>query len=220
MLTLGAALWIAPLSSLVLPARAAEPAGKVAVAVVSMERVMNEAKPVAALDAEFKSTLSAQQKQLDNLYAGRLLDDKERAELETLQKLASPNGTQTKRIAELSKVSDERQTELERLTRLQNPSDADRNRRTQLQNNLERQNQRVMQLQQSLGQARQQKQQEVMQRAMQTVLAAVRGIAQERGIEMVVDQNSVLFSRDDRDITDEVLQRLNGTAAAKPAPKK
>lgn len=220
MMTLGAALWIAPISTLVRPAEAAE-AAKVAVAVVNMERVMREAKPVASLDTEFKTVLTDQQKQLNHLFAGRLLDDKERAELETLQKLASPNATQTKRIAELGKMSDDRQTELERLSRIEKPSDAERNRRAQLQNYLERQNQRVMQLQQSLGQVRQQKQADVMGRAMQTVLKVVNSIANERGIEMVVDRGSVLFSRDDRDITDEVLRRLNGgAAAAKPAPKK
>jgi Skp family chaperone for outer membrane proteins len=196
-MTLGAALLVAPISPAARPARAAE-AAKVAVAVVNIQRVMNEAKPVASLDAEFKSTLDDQQKQLNNMYAGRLLDDKERAELETLQKLPSPNPTQTKRIAELAKLSD-----------------ADRNRRTQLANYLEKQNQRVMQLQQSLGQARQQKQENVMERAMNTIMTAVRAVATERGIEMVVDRSTVLFSRDDRDITDEVLRRLNGEAPAK-----
>src|SRR5262249_27316619 len=57
------------------PARAAEgPAAKISVAFVDVGRVMAEAKPVSALDEEFKGTLSGQQKQLDQLYAGRLLD--------------------------------------------------------------------------------------------------------------------------------------------------
>ncbi|MBW3625006.1 MAG: OmpH family outer membrane protein [Armatimonadetes bacterium] len=219
-MTLGAALMIAPVSR---PARAADAAQRVAVAVVSMNRVMNEAKPVANLDAEFKATLADQQKQLNNLFAGRLLDDKERAELETLQKLAAPNANQTRRIAELSKVSDTRQTELERLSRLERPNDTERARKTELENYLNKQNQRVMQLQQSLGQARDKKQQEIYQRALDSVMTVVRAVAKERGIELVVDRNSVLFSSDDRDITDVILQRLNSGAAAapaRPAPKK
>ena len=213
---LGAALSVSP-SPLTRPAHAAE-AAKVSVAVVNMQRVMSEAKPVAALDAEFQSTLKSQQKQLDHMFAGRLLDDKERAELETLQKLASPNASQSKRIQELSKLSDDRQTEMERLSRVQQPTAADRTRMTQLQGYLDKQNQRVMQLQQSLGKARNDKQQEVLNRAMQTISSTVQAIANERGIELVVDKNSVLFSRATNEITDEVLRRLNGVAAA-PAKK-
>ena len=203
------------------PSRAAEPAaGKVAVAVVNMDRIMKEAKPVAQLDTEVKATLANQQRQLDHLYAGRLLDDKERGELETLQKVASPNDGQKKRMAELAKLSDDRQAELDKLARMEKPSDAERARRTQLANWLDRQNQRVIQLQETLGQARTQKQGDVYQRAMNAILTVVQAVAQERGIEMVVDRGSVLFSRDDRDITEVVLQRLNGGAAAKSAPKK
>lgn len=213
---LGAVLFLSPLQ----PSKAAE-APKVAVAVVSMDRVMGEAKSVATLDNEFKATLTNQQRQLDNLYAGRLLDDKERAELETLQKLSSPNDSQKKRIAELTKFSNDREAELEKLAKMDKPSDSDRTRRTQLANYLEKQNQRVMQLQQSLGEARQKKQGEVYQRAMETILAAVRAEAQARGVDMVVDRGAVLFSKDTLDITEAVLQRMNGgKVSAKPAGKK
>lgn len=213
-MALGTALMVSP------PLSFAAEAARVAVAVVSVERVMNEAKPVAELDREFRATLASQQKQLDHLFAGRLLDDKERSEIETLQKLPSPSEAQRNRMAALAKISDDRQMELERLSRLEKPSDAERARRTQLANWLDRQNQRVVQLQESLGQTRQQKQQDVYKRAMSTVLGVIRTLATERGIELVVDRNSVLFSSADRDITDEVLQRLNGGAASKPAPAK
>ena len=202
------------------PARAAEPANssKIAIAVVDVARVMNEAKPIAGLDSEFRATLAAEQKQLDNLYAGRLLDDKERTELEDDQKLASPSDAQRKRMSDLAKLSDDREQELGRLMRLEKPTDTEQARRAELAGWLDRQNQRVSQLQETLNQERQQKQADITRRAMDLILAAVRSIAQQRGIDMVVDRQAVLFAQDDRDLTDVVLQQMNGAAA--PAKQK
>jgi len=217
MMALGAAVFIYN------PVRGAESTStsKLDIAFVDVGRVMNEAKPVSDLDSEFKSTLATQQKQLDNLYAGRLLDDKERTELEADQKLASPSDAQRKRMTELAKTSDDREAELNRLMRLEKPSDTDRARRAQLTNWLDRQNQRVVQIQETLNQARQQKQAEVYKRALDLIVATVRDLAQERGIDLVVERQAVLFGRDDRDLTDAVLQRLNkGSAAASPSKKK
>lgn len=206
---------------IVRPADAAGSANSatIPIAFVDVARVMNEAKPIADLDSEFRATLAAQQKQLDNLYAGRLLDDKERTELEADQKLASPSDVQRKRMADLAKLSDDREQELGRLMRLEKPSDADQARRTELAGWLDHQNQRVAQLQETLNQERQQKQADITRKAMDLILATVRGIAQERGIEMVLDRQAVLFGRDDRDLTDVVLQQMNGATAASARKK-
>ena len=212
----GAALFIMK------PGIAAEPAAgaKVSVAYVDMVRIMSEAKPVSTLQAEFNQTRNGQRRQLNDLYAGRLLDDKERTELENLQKLAAPSAAQRNRIAALSKISDDREQELGRLMRLENPNDADRARRTQMTNWLERQNQRAMQLRTSLDQSAEKQWGDLNLRARDMILAAIRTVAQDRGIEVVVDRQAVLFGIEGRDLTEAVLQRLNGGAASAPAPPK
>jgi Skp family chaperone for outer membrane proteins len=213
--------WAAALS-ISTPSHAADASSaKIAVGFVDFARVMSEAKPVSDLDGQFKETLKAQQKQLDNLYAGRLLDDKERQELENLQKIAKPSDAQIKRMADLAKLSDDREQELSRLTRLENPSDDERARRTDLSNRFDRQNQRVLQLQDTLNDLRQKKQGDILKQATDLIINAIKAIAQERGLDMVVERQAVLFGKDDQDLTGAVLQRLNGGAAsAKPAASK
>jgi Skp family chaperone for outer membrane proteins len=216
-ITLVAALFISG------PAHSAttNPSPKIAVGVVDMSRVMNEAKTVSALQTELKDMRDAQQKTLDNLYAGRLLNPDERTELETLQKTASPSATQTARITELTKLSDTREEELKRLSRLEKPTDADRARITELSNWLDKQNQRATQLREQYDNDTQQKVSDINQRAMDSVLGAVKAVAQDQGLALVVEKQAVLFSIDSLDMTDEVLNRLNGTSAkASPASGK
>jgi outer membrane protein len=203
-------------------ARAADaPAGKVAVAFVDTARIMNESKAVAALQVEFQEFRKGQQKQLDNLYAGRFLDDKERAELESLQKVATPNANQSSRLTELAKMSDTREQEAKRLSVLEKPTDEERARLTQLSNWADKQNQRAAQLQDTIEKETQQKTQDMNRRALASIQAAIKSVAQDKGIDMVIDRQAVLFSIDGRDLTDAVLQKVNGSASAsaKPAPR-
>jgi Skp family chaperone for outer membrane proteins len=190
----------------------ANPPAKISVATIDVSRVMNEAKPISTLQTEFKEKRTDQQKQLDNLYAGRLLNDQERTELEKLQSQKSPTPAQTTRIAELTKLSDTREQELSRLSRLEKPTDEDRARATELSNWLDKQNQRAAQLRDQLDQSAQQQLGDLNKRAMDMVMNAVRALAQEKGIGMVVDRQAVLFATDDLDLTDLVLQRLNAAA--------
>jgi Skp family chaperone for outer membrane proteins len=192
------------------------PAGKVAVAYVDTARLMNESKAVAALQVEFQEYRKGQQKQLDDLYAGRFLDDQERTELESLQKVATRSSTQNDRITELAKLSDAREQEAKRLSVLEKPTDDERARLTQLSNWADKQNQRAAQLQDAIEKDAQQKSGQMNQRALASLQDAVKSVAQEKGIDMVIDRQAVLFSIDGRDLTDAVMQKINGGSAAAP----
>jgi outer membrane protein len=212
-MVLGAAFFIGGIAH-----SADAPAGKISVAFVDTARVMNESKTVAALQVEFQDYRKGQQKMLDDLYAGRFLDDKERSELESLQKVASRSQAQNARVNELSKLSDTREQEAKRLSVLEKPTDEERARLTQLSNWADKQNQRAAQLQENIEKDAQQRSVQMNQRAFASIQDAIKSVAQEKGIEMVIDRQAILFSIDGRDLTDAVLQKINGSAtASKPA---
>jgi Skp family chaperone for outer membrane proteins len=181
-------------------------------AFVDLDRVVAGYKEAANLTKQLEEYRASLQKQLDNLRAGALLDDKERQELENLQKIASPNEAQRKRLQELADLEARRESELTELSNKPNLTEAEKARHTQLLNLLNAQNRRAQELNMRLSAEFEKRRQEADQKVRSAIEAAIVAVANEKGIDVVIDKKAVLFSKAGRDITDDVLAKLNASS--------
>ncbi len=187
---------------------------KILVAYVDLDRVFNEHPRMAEMRAELNRLREEAQKQLDNLYEGRLLNETERRELEQLQKLDNPTEQQRRRREELKKLSEDREKELQALESMENLTDQQRQRRAELINWLNQQNRRAMELNQQLQQQIAQKDNELTSQALDSIIKAITAVAEEMGLDMVIDKKAILYAKKEQDITQQVLAKLG----APPSP--
>lgn len=190
---------------------------KILVAYVDLDRIFNEHPQMPAMRAELNRLREEAQKQLDNLYEGRLLNETERRELEQLQKLDNPTEQQRRRREELKKLSEDREKELQSLESMENLSDQQRQRRAELINWLNQQNRRAMELNQQLQQQIAQKDNELTNQALASIVKAITAVAEEMGLEMVIDKKAVLYAKKEQDITQQVLTKLGARPSPNPA---
>lgn len=186
--------------------------GGIPLAFVDLDRVVAGYKEAANLTKQLEDYRASLQKQLDDLRAGALLDDKERQELESLQKIASPNEAQKKRLQELADLEAQREREMTELSNKPNLTEAEKARHTQLLNLLNAQNRRAQELNLRLSAEFEKRRQEADQKVRSAIEAAIVAVANEKGIDVVIDKKAVLFSKAGRDITDDVLAKLNASS--------
>lgn len=204
---------VAIAASLIAAAQDARPA-RIPLAFVDLDRVLSEYKQAAALGKQLEEYRASLQKQLDNLRAGALLDDKDRQELEQLQQVASPSEAQKKRLQELADLEAQREREMNELSAKATLTDAEKARHTQLLNLLNAQNRRAQELNRKLSADYERRRNEVDTQVRSAIQAAINAVADEKGIDIVIDKKAVLRGGPDRDITDAVLSKLNSTASA------
>ncbi|MGQ9523748.1 MAG: OmpH family outer membrane protein [Armatimonadota bacterium] len=197
-------------------AQDAKPA-RIPLAYVDLDRVLAEYKQAAQLSKQLEEYRASLQKQLDNLRAGALLEDKDRQELEQLQQVVSPNEAQKKRLQELADIEAQREREMSELSAKATLTDAEKARHTQLLNLLNAQNRRAQELNRKLSAEYDRKRNEIDTQVRNAIQAAINAVAEEKGIDIVIDKKAVLRGGADRDITDAVIAKLN---AAPPAPAK
>jgi len=200
-------------ASLIAAAEDAKPA-RIPLAFVDLDRVLSEYKQAAALGKQLEEYRASLQKQLDNLRAGALLDDKDRQELEQLQQVASPNEAQKKRLQELTDIEAQREREMNELSAKATLTDAEKARHTQLLNLLNAQNRRAQELNRRLSADYERRRNEVDTQVRNAIQAAINAVADEKGIDIVIDKKAVLRGGADRDITDAVLSKLNSAPSA------
>jgi Skp family chaperone for outer membrane proteins len=184
---------------------------KIPIAFVDLDRVLDEYQQANVLRKDLQTYSENLQKQLDNLRAARLLDDKDRQEMEALLKLPSPTDEQKKRIQALADIEAQREAEMATLSAKEPKTDAEKARHTQLLNLLNAQNRRAQELNRQLTAEMDQKIKETDDKVRKAILDAVNAVADEKGIDIVIDKKAVLRGGQDRDITDAVLKKLNGS---------
>lgn len=190
-------------------AMAAPAASKLLIATVDLQRVMAQAPGAVSRQKQLADLQASMQKQMDNLYEGRLLKDDERAELQTIQQTANPTPQQQTRREELHKLVETRNAEFNRLDKQATRTDTEQIRYTELLNILLRQKKQAEVLNTKLTQDLQTKAAALAAEVHAMVTDAINKVATNMGLDMVVDGQAVLFASKQTDITDAILKELN-----------
>ncbi len=195
------------------PIWAAEPA--VGWGVVDMARVATEYRGMRELERQFQEFQRAQDETLDGRYKTRALYDDERQEFFDLSDMGAPTEERDKRLAELAGLSDKRENRLLELRQNKERTPGEEQEFRQLTALYDQRMGELAALQSSLQQEREVKRAELNGVLTESVNSAVKAVAEEKGLPIVVRREIVLYGG--TDITEDVLTRLNAAETTEAA---
>jgi len=175
--------------------------------VVDMERVGAEYRGMHELNRQFQEFQRQQDELLETRYKTRALYDEERQEYLDLTDMGPPTDERDKRLAELGDVSDQRERRLLELRQKKERTPAEEEEYQQLGAVYDERMSELAALQADVQQARLAKRNELTKVVTDSVHGAVKAVAEEKGLPIVLRKEMVLHGG--TDITDEVLARLN-----------
>lgn len=213
-----AALWLtlgslATVLAVCGPIWAAEPAA--GWGVVDMVRVATEYQGMHELERQFQQFQREQDQILDGRYKTRVLYDDERQEFFDLLDMGAPTEENTARLAELAGLSDKRENRLLELRQKKERTAGEEEEYRQLTGVYDQRMGELAALQATLQQARELKRAELNTVLTDSVNGAVKAVAEEKGLPIVVRKEIVLYGG--TDVTDDVLTKLNEAEAAQAA---
>jgi len=195
------------------PIWAAEPAA--GWGVVDMGRVATEYRGMRELERQFQEFQREQDQILDGRYKTRALYDDERQEFFDLTDMGAPTEERDKRLAELAGLSDKRENRLLELRQNKERTPGEEEEFRQLTGLYDQRMGELAALQTSLQQEREAKRAELNSVLTESVNSAVKAVAEEEGLLIVVRREIVLYGG--TDITEGVLTRLNAEEATETA---
>lgn len=155
--------------------------------------------------------LQALQKTLQNKItlknANRLLTDAEMTELLTLTEKKPQTDADKTKIGQLEEISKQRDSQLNDLSAKQNASEQEQATLKELMERNKQADATLGQMNQDFTKQLNDKRMELTKKFNEDVLAAIKAVAEAKGLTAVVDQQAVLFGG--ADITDDVVKRLN-----------
>lgn len=178
--------------------------------VVDMAKVLEGYTEFQASDAEYKQFLRDRQGQLQQRMSVRLLRDDELKEYQNLTSVVAPTDDQKRRLEELRALAEKRENELNGLSRLSDPTPEEKQRLTELQAVADKADEEISGLQQRLADEINQRNKELSEKLNQKIEAALAAVAREKRVDYILSKDAVLYGG--RDLTDEVLAKLNPSA--------
>ena len=175
--------------------------------VVDMDRLAAEYRGMQDLNQQFQEFQREQERQLQEVHKSRLLADEERQELLDLSQMAAPTESRDKRLAELEGLSDQRERRLFELRKKTERTAAEKAEYQQLNELYEKRMGEAAALQADLQQSRLAKYEELSRLVTDSVNGAVKAVAEEKKLAIVLRKEVVLHGG--VDITEEVLGKLN-----------
>jgi outer membrane protein len=180
--------------------------------VVDMARVRDEYKSMRDLDEQFQRFQMEQEKELELQHKTRLLLDEERQEFLDLSQVAAPTEARSQRLAELEGLSDQRERRRFELRKQQERTESEEAELKELDQLYDRRTEQIAALQADVHRSRLAKYQELSKLVTESVNKAVKAVAEEKKLTIVVRKESVLFGG--LEITDDVLAQLNAEPIA------
>lgn len=174
---------------------------------VDMDRVGAEYRGMQELNGQFQQFQMEQERQLREQHTTRLLFDEERQEYLDLSHMGAPTEARDERLAELRMLSDERERRLFELRKNEERSEDEQAEYELLNRLYERRMEDLTALQADLQQSRLAKYEELTKLVTESVDVAVKAVAEEQELGLVLRKEVVLFGG--LDITEDVLARLN-----------
>lgn len=195
------------------PLWAAEPGASWGV--VDMDRVAAEYRGMHELNQQFQEFQREQDELLDTRYKTRALSDEERQEYLDLVDMAAPTAERDKRLAELAELSDTREQRLLALRQQKERDAAAEEEYQRLRAMYDARMNELAALQAGIQQARVAKRDELTAVVTDSVHSAVKAVAEEKRLAIVLRKEMVLHGG--TDITDAVLAKLNADEPPKAA---
>lgn len=187
------------------PIRAAESAS--GWGVVDMERISAEYRGMHELNRQFQDFQREQDELLEKRYKTRALRDDERQEYLDRSDMGPPTEEKAKRLAELADLSDTRERRLLALRQKEERAPAEEEEYQQLRAVYDERMSELAALQADIQQARLAKRDELTRVVTDSIHSAVKAVAEEKGLAVVLRKEIVLHGG--TDITDELLVKLN-----------
>ncbi len=200
-----------------LPVGAARAAGSnpPVLAYVDMDKLSAGYKGMQDLNQQFQQFRAQKDAELERQHKARLLNDEERQEYLDLATVAAPTEQRDKRMKELEELSNQRERRLFTLREKKDRTPDEETEFQQLNAIYEKRMSELAKLQHERDQAVTAKYQELSKIITDSVDAAVKVVAEEKKLTIVLRKEVVLWGG--VDITDDVLAKLNAPA---PAEKK
>lgn len=183
--------------------------------VVDMDRVSAEYKGMQSLNAQFQDFQRQQEEQIQRRQRARLLSDEELREYLDLCTTAAPTEARDTRLTELEKLSDDRSRRLMELTQKSDRSAGEESEFQLLDERHKRRAQELDALQTDARKAVLAKYEEFTRIIQDSLNAAVRAVAEEKKLQLVLRKEVVLYGG--LEITEDVIAKLNAAPAPAPA---
>lgn len=183
--------------------------------IVDMERVRAEYRQMQELNEEFQQFQWEQDRQLQERHKTRMLTDGERQEYEDLSAMGAPTETRTQRLKELEGASQAREERLFELRQKEERTEEETAELQDLDPLYERRMRELAALQAELHASRRAKLEELSKLLQDNLENAVKEVAEEKELALVLARDSVLYGG--TDITDAVLEKLNAEGESVPA---
>ncbi len=189
--------------------------------VVDMQQIAVEYRGMHDLEQQFQEFQGEQDELLEKRYKTRVLYDDERQEFFDLADMGAPTEDRDKRLAELADMSDSRERRLLELRQSKERTPAEEEEYKQLTALYDERMAEMAALQADMQQARRVKQETLNRVLTESVNGAVKAVAEEKGLAIVLRKEIVMYGGPD--ITTEVLAKLNAAepveAAAEATPE-
>jgi outer membrane protein len=211
-----AVIW-GTLGALIIGAASAAPASAAAAetprfGVVDMDRVAGEYRQMHELNQQFQDFQRDQERQLQERHKTRLLTEAEGQEYADMSATAAPTDANRKRVQELEALSGTREQRLLELRQKKELTAEEEAEAKQWADLYEKSMTELTSLQAELQASRVAKYEELSKVVADNVTNAVKSVAEEQKLTLVLRKDAVLYGG--TDITEAVLTKLNGPAAA------
>jgi outer membrane protein len=179
---------------------------------VDMDRVADEYRQMHELNQQFQDFQRDQERQLQEKHKIRLLTEAERQEYADLSATAAPTDANKKRVQELEALSGTREQRLLELRQNKERTAEEEAEAKQWGGLYEKSITDLASLQAELQASRLAKYEELSKVVADNVTKAVQSVAEQQKLTLVLRKDAVLYGG--TDITEAVLTKLNGPAAA------
>jgi Skp family chaperone for outer membrane proteins len=183
--------------------------------VLDMVRVRVEYRQMQELNQEFQQFRWEQDRQLQERHKTRMLTDAERQEYGDLSAMAAPTETRSARLRELEELSNERERRLFELRQKETRTPEETAELDELDPRYEQRMRELAALQAEFQAAANAKLEELSTRLHRNLEEAVRQVAEESELALVLMKESVLYGG--IDVTDAVLENLNAEPESSPS---
>jgi Skp family chaperone for outer membrane proteins len=188
------------------PASAATPPAS-QFGVVAASRIGKEYTKMQELDQQFQDFQREQEARLQQQHKTRLLFDDEQREFLDFAAMAAPTDERDTRLAQLEESSDNRERRLFELRQMKERTPEQEQEYQKLNTLYERRMRELSALQAELQKKVEEKRAELSKIIDDSMTAAIKAVAEEKGLALVFHKEVVLFGG--LDITDEVIAKLN-----------
>jgi outer membrane protein len=202
-------LWLVAVSVL---ATAVPAAADSSWGVVDMGRLQAEYEAMQNLQQQFDEFQMEQEKRLEERHKTRLLQDDERQEFLDLSQVAAPTEERSQRLEQLAGLSDQRERRRFDLRKQEERTEVEEAELKELDALYDKRMEELAALQADVLKSRQAKWEELTKLLTESVNDAVKTVAEEKKLTIVVRKDTVLFGG--VDITSEVLATLNAPEPA------